>query len=427
MIYLGTSLKKYSKLLWLIIIIIAMTYSLLGALVNLKYKQDTKVDKLEVEIGDKRELIIGESLSDTDYYSFKRDSESNNYYNSVNLQRDLLESEEVEFIIANTQPIYIYGDDVDKKFLFGYEDGGGCKPFIEDGEKSWFVKTVQVSDEFINHFPVKISEGRFFDESDYSYISGKKVPIILGSEYKEYFKIGDEIKADYLSEKMQLEIIGFLDEKSFFLSHSSNELESCSRYVVLPCFLDVEDGEFARSLVLQQFSGVLVSDKNYEEIIEIIDKIKEKNHLLGWDIGIYDTLQDNTIITINDIIKQYSVMTKEISKHFTILIILMMIGEVVVLCMVIGGIIIDQIKDYGILILNGASKGRIIFYAWRISAIVLGSGDIIAAYICFVNKVNYKILILMQVVPLTTLILILLFCAIYIRRINICEMIGGKE
>jgi len=120
------------------------------------------------------------------------------------------------------------------KFESGYEDGVHLESNDELGVQA--VKCAYFTPEVFQAYGMTISEGRMFSEKDYTYEEGQPYQVILGSEYKEFYKIGDIIDGSLYTQEDKLEVIGFLNSGSFIASPGVNYLLSLDRYIIFPYF-----------------------------------------------------------------------------------------------------------------------------------------------------------------------------------------------
>ncbi len=71
------------------------------------------------------------------------------------------------------------------------------------------IKTLIVDKDINKYFHIRISQGRYFEESEFHKSVFDIRPVILGANYIEKVSIGDVIP----SGKMKLKVIGFLEKK----------------------------------------------------------------------------------------------------------------------------------------------------------------------------------------------------------------------
>ncbi|WHY29933.1 ABC transporter permease [Bacillus wiedmannii] len=82
------------------------------------------------------------------------------------------------------------------------------------------IKTLIIDKDINKYFHIRLSQGRYFEESEFHKSVFDIRPVILGANYKEKVFIGDVIP----SGKMKLKVIGFLEKNSPFTYPRSGEI-----------------------------------------------------------------------------------------------------------------------------------------------------------------------------------------------------------
>ena len=109
-------------------------------------------------------------------------------------------------------------------------EGGSFHPFDN-------VKTLIVSSNYLEYFGVKLSEGEYFKKEDYLY-EGDYVPVLMGSIYKKYYKIGDEFDGMfYTTKNTKFKVVGFIAENQYYTTPASyGSVKKYDNYIVVPDF-----------------------------------------------------------------------------------------------------------------------------------------------------------------------------------------------
>lgn len=96
------------------------------------------------------------------------------------------------------------------------------------------VKALVVGSNYLEYFAVKLSEGEYFKEEDYLY-EGDYVPVLMGSVYKKYYKVGDEFDGMLHSSETKFKVVGFISEGQYFNAAASySSVEKYDNYIVVP-------------------------------------------------------------------------------------------------------------------------------------------------------------------------------------------------
>jgi len=127
--------------------------------------------------------------------------------------------------------------------------------------------------EFFEANGLAVSEGRAFSGSDFGVVEGP-LPIILGHEYADYYKIGDILSCS----GDQATVVGFLKEKSFIVGATNADVD---RSVIYPQFFPRSSEITSASLQENQlfftfYGGVLAVKDPYMDVQKEINKITSK-------------------------------------------------------------------------------------------------------------------------------------------------------
>lgn len=101
------------------------------------------------------------------------------------------------------------------------------------------VKALYISPMFEDETDVFLEDGEWFSQNDYCISDSEDIflPVILGSQYKEFYQVGDAIKnaCPMTEQPMTLKVVGFLQEGSCFYNANSEKIVLDS-YMLLPHF-----------------------------------------------------------------------------------------------------------------------------------------------------------------------------------------------
>lgn len=139
---------------------------------------------------------------------------------------------------------------------------------------SVIYKSLRVNEHFFQFYDIKINDGRKFENNDYFYAKGDNVPIILGSKYKNYFKIGEAIFGNYMmfSNDTKYEIVGFLENDSKVFDFGLGSYIDLSDYIIIPSvILDSENAAFEQMIIAnysQIIPNTIITNENIEHDLE---------------------------------------------------------------------------------------------------------------------------------------------------------------
>ncbi|MGH0594677.1 ABC transporter permease [Bacillus pretiosus] len=132
------------------------------------------------------------------------------------------------------------------------------------------IKTLIVDKDINKYFHIRISQGRYFEESEFQKSVFDSRPVILGANYKEKVSIGDIIP----SGKMKLKVIGFLEKNSAFTYPRSGEISDnritlLDDMAILP--IGTEEIEFYSVELL--YNGLIIETNEKININEFQKKV----------------------------------------------------------------------------------------------------------------------------------------------------------
>lgn len=81
------------------------------------------------------------------------------------------------------------------------------QPLFINGDQH---ESIQISNNVISDFALKIDSGREFCQEDFISEKGEPIPVILGNNLKDSYNLNDEFLAQYLYEDYLFRVIGFL-------------------------------------------------------------------------------------------------------------------------------------------------------------------------------------------------------------------------
>ncbi|GKU77289.1 FtsX-like permease family protein [Paenibacillus sp. L3-i20] len=236
--------------------------------------------------------------------------------------------------------------------------------FLEDqGNKYVAANALIIEANYIKYFPLKVSEGRSFSETDFTHNNEEQtVPVLLGGNYKYLFSIGDiwEHKNEQTGVISKLKIIGFLESNQFFTDAKLplNNIKNLENYIVFPkneIRLNISNDDKVQKQQNINYklnlynhimhSMVLITQEERHK--QIIQEITETSR----EMGFYDIRGINAMNQLEKHKKLYQEQTTIINALFVIIIVISSIG--IVSNMLYS--IMKRYNEFGIHILTGAS------------------------------------------------------------------------
>lgn len=201
-------------------------------------------------------------------------------------KEDLRNNEQFTFIEFLPNVVEFIGEwDKPDQLVNGYEYGKDLKnQTVHVNNKELLItpiNCISMDQDAWDLYDLSLSEGSEFTETDYS-LTEKKLPLILGSEFKEYYDIGDEIPLLYFSEEWTGVVQGFLEDDEV-IKQDWTEYSLDTR-ILVPSFKEVSDKigeELQKRITYAQLDAyVLLEDKSeYSKVNREIKKLSQKYNL----------------------------------------------------------------------------------------------------------------------------------------------------
>ncbi|WP_350343416.1 hypothetical protein PRVXT_002725 [Proteinivorax tanatarense] len=338
-------------------------------------------------------------------------------YGFVNELRSL---ESIEFINVVRQPILvaIQSHNIPDKFMFQYEEGSPISPEIINGIKHIDVKSVQVSQNVFKEFGVEVDTGRGFSDTDYI-LEDNKISVILGSEYKDIFSVGDIFEGHYLSdEAMYFEVAGFLPQDTYILQNGN--ILYLDRYVVLPAFKEYNYEKFqdiAQFALLQQSNGVIVSNDPDLNVTKLVNSLSDKYGTLKFEVHAIDSTQLFNLVNIS----------REVVKKLAIVSVIVTIFTVIGITVTILSRIRENYYRYGVHLICGATSDYIFVEMVGLILFIIFSAFFVSLpFSLILTGLGIQQLIVF-IVALVISALVSLPAFIAIKNIKVSQLIRRKE
>lgn len=423
--YLVRFFLKHKWLYSILIVLLMISCSFLGLVLDIEKTIDTATEEMKEKSDNLScQMFMSEALSDHTFYSYMEDN-SDTFYDIQSLLYELETNEQFQFIIGSDQFLEVTKPEMPDIFLYGYEDGCAedAKETTSDGVL-YATKALQVSDEFFEVYSINVTEGSKFSEYDYTYHGNEEIPVILGAAYQEYFEVGDIIEGMYLLEKFSFKIIGFIEDTSFFYRWNSTEMTSCERYILMPVFRGLPNDDFGKRALLQYLTAYIVSDESYAVVSGMIQDLLRENNIEETEINLADPSASGEKVTLS---QKYSAMTGAVSGYFTIIVGIMVGCIGFILTAVLINLIQEENYNFGIYIMSGMSRRRLAGVLFLFDFALVGGGDILTLCILAFNRVSLRSIAIVQSVLAFVLFVSFFGCWIKLCKMDVAELIGGKE
>jgi len=140
-----------------------------------------------------------------EFYNFRTDNQNinilANFYNTLNA------SSNFDVLTSFNQAIAVDIDDFngDQRFYYNSDE------FIDNSQSPTInIKALQLNQKAYDFYNIKVEGNSGIAWNSISY-KDDSIPVLLGSEYKSFYKIGDIITGNYYSKNTNFEVIGFIE------------------------------------------------------------------------------------------------------------------------------------------------------------------------------------------------------------------------
>lgn len=273
----------------------------------------------------------------------------NNFYNYINKNYEIINMLEDNFFVTDFDNI--------ENFVVPNT------PVTNVGEDNYYIlNSLTVNNNYFENFNIKLSNGRKFNYDDYNPKDNtSEIPIILGSDYSEIFKINDKIHFydSYSNSKKTGTIIGFLEKGQFYIKKpvAIENIVSLDKTVLIPSQPIKENNQD----IINNKATNLNNLKLYLQITNSyfvdlndsdISNLKEQSNKFNFfDISIVS--MDDSISMFKEIFKQQQII------YISILILILLISSISMITNIINSIN-DRKREFGIYFAMGATKKYII-------------------------------------------------------------------
>lgn len=284
----------------------------------------------------------------------------------------------------------------------------------------YMINSFTVNENYFKEFRINLSSGRKFNNSEYSNMDeNSEVPIILGYDYINVFKLHDKINFyDFSSQKKRVgNIIGFLSPNQYYLTTPINikNMNTLDKSVLIPMVpineVSINNSNKQRISYNNVCLYKLITESYYCKLSNSdINDIKQLSDKAGFF--------DINVINFNEFIDSFKDMFKQQQlSYLFILIIILLISLLSMITNIINSIN-DRKREFGIYFALGATKKYIIdLVLYEIFILVISSiflSTIILKYISFFNvdSIDFKIYALICICAIV-LCIVISFIPIY--------------
>ncbi|WP_297518990.1 hypothetical protein [uncultured Clostridium sp.] len=220
------------------------------------------------------------------------------------------------------------------------------------------LSKILVCDNFLNKNTIKVSKGRTLTAEDTKKDYKKdNIPILLGSDFKDIYKIGDKIPAENWAtidefDNIMFEVVGIMEDYAIPATRNYGDAFASSvllgnAFTVIPTvdnFLSLSHGAAIGD------SGVILELNDNTSISYIKDYLNEKFNKLDFKVDISDLgMLNNTALNL----------TRDYKSSLILGVVLCLLSMMGTTCILLG-IIKQRQREFAIKLTNGATINNII-------------------------------------------------------------------
>lgn len=374
---------------------------IMGILFQLQTATVTKESSIKNIYEGKRLYTIIDNYYDADaFYEFRQLSDNINrlgeFYNA------LVTSTNMEFISIFNQPIYLEQFKGDEQFLYNSQE---FRDEYKLGTTNANVKAIQLNPSAFEFYKLKVSYGRTFNWNEVNY-NGDKLPVLLGSEYKGVYNIGETLSGNYYGREMTFEVIGILEPNTFVYYKGDSEFY-LDQYLIVPypeLLAPVNKSDF-------KFEGILYFAMINGDIITTIDK----NRFLKEIKYISDStgFAEFSVVGISDFTLKYDTMISVIKGNRSLILVMMVLVSILVTFIQYGmgnQILLRRLDVYKTFWLVGINNYRLVFFKdISIPYILAFISTVIIIKLCF-QHISLLVILFILAVSFSILCLVYFIC-----------------
>jgi len=370
--------------------------------------------------------------NETEHNEFFRNDEM--FQNVLAFYHALQQDPSVQVFNCDQSALFPSGEfpDVPESFLNGYVESE--EPTISDIPIEFTVDTVGLSTVCISPnvydlLGLTLYEGHTASEISYIHEKDKPVEVVLGYEYRGYFKMGDSFMAMYNGESLTLQIVGFLDPGAQVPRSLGGGMTLLDRSILLPSFdtiLSVRSSnitvdEFTRYVYSEKAFPSLLTDMDTEEVIEWVNAVAIRT-------GSFEVICQPIAMTGMEPVQSFSYQDFSLTMILVGLVIFVVISTIAILSATKFN---TNLPTYAIYLITGGSPLQI-FVFMAVEILLLFIPAVMCAYLiilqAFAGAVPFsylmpKVLVVAGGIYVVTLIP----CSVLLRKLSLSQLIRRKR
>lgn len=333
----------------------------------------------------------------------------------------LMENKEFHFLYQMESNILIKNFCDEDKFY--YEIGQNkysANPYTNVYGNYSNIKAAYVNYKYYKHIELEVEEGRNLKKEDFN--ESDITPVVLGYDYKNIYKVGDTFTYfDYMSKKVKkLKVVGILKKNIVF--YSNENIEKYNQYIIAPLTNPSSESNNSDYL-MRGVNGGLIETKDYNKAVKLIENEAKKT-----GVGSY------SIESCTSSLESYlSNCRNEFLNSLKTSIIIFIFVFVSITTIQLNDIK-KRMREYGIHLLNGASKSDIIIQNFYTICFYVIFGVGIGYYVEYISSKsdtiyydNFKVLLTLIIIFSIFIVVVEIILCSKLKNIQINKIIRGDN
>lgn len=287
------------------------------------------------------------------------------------------------------------------------------------------INGIMIDENYNQLLDLHITEGRGFSGQDFKKNRDDKTSVLVGSYFKSYFQIGDEINHQYT-------IIGFLPDKYIVNSNTSNIYQKLGKAMLIPMSEDIANDP--GSMVIRINNGAILKLREGADLDQLnqIIQLPDNDPLILKNLGddVRHNISSNAYLELPQLILGAAFILFSVTGIIVTTIVSIMIrkrefGIKLVLGESIHGIFRQIMMENAAIGIMGMGIS-LIHFKWKFNGLMGYSSDFdLASPLDF--KLNVSILFVIFLILVLIMVLSNFIVFGFIRRLEPKALIGGME
>ena len=166
----------------------------------------------------------------------------------------------------------------------------------------------------------QIESGRSFEEADYKCNTKEIIPVVLGSYFKDSFKVGDHMKLKFFLTEVEVKVVGILEKQSM-ISLSNISIDVSDQVLFPTVNINKNDKAIPRDnniIMLLEKNESYIGFRNKEDLPYIVKFLKDINSKYDfiYDVAAFEENAQKRISNYeeNNMVEQHQEISNNISS-----------------------------------------------------------------------------------------------------------------